>query len=260
MIPESFHEEQLRDFFGDLQCKETVRSDAIFVLFTNRCGSNFVTAEMSALALAGPPTDDQDYEFFNSEFAIGHSKKHGIESFASYVHTIGKQFCSPSGYFTSKASIEQLAFLTRCGVVGTAFTRCRFIHVIRRNIVAQAVSWLIAEQTGQWTSLHQRPAIEPKYDGKMIMDLISTIAVSRAYADAYFAAAGTEPLTLYFEDVAGNPDLIRAKLEGFLGCNLARSAEPTLRLTRQATGLNAEWEKRFRTEAQGTLQSIITTG
>jgi LPS sulfotransferase NodH len=153
---------------------------------------------------------------------------------------------SPSGYFSTKLAIDQLVWLARTGVIPLQLRNPHFVHVVRRNVVAQAVSLSIARQTRQWTSLHSRRRAEPRYDSDEILRAAHAIVRANSLFELFFELHSISPLRLIYEDVSERPNLVADRFSAHFSVVLADPKEQALRLTKQGTELNEEWERRFR--------------
>ncbi|MEU9740525.1 Stf0 family sulfotransferase [Micromonospora chersina] len=133
-----------------------------------------------------------------------------------------------------------------------AFGRTAFVHLRRDDVLAQAVSWLRAEQTGRWTDTAPDavdaagPATgEPRYDPDGIDELLRTIAAHQAAWDTWFARYGITPHRVRYEDLAADPAGVTRGVLDALG--LPSAGVPVRpRHARQADALNAEWIARHR--------------
>lgn len=114
-----------------------------------------------------------------------------------------------------------------------------WIRVIRRDRVAQAVSWARALQTHQWAT-SQRPWREARYDRRAVEARIAAITRDEADWDRWIG--GREALVLAYEDIA-------ADLHGAVRAVYRALGEPddvpppTPRLARQG---DDGWAARYR--------------
>ncbi|MET8832993.1 Stf0 family sulfotransferase [Micromonospora sp. NPDC004540] len=130
-----------------------------------------------------------------------------------------------------------------------AFGRTAFVHLRRDDALAQAVSWLRAEQTGRWTADDGGPpTAEPRYDPDGIDALLRTVAEHQAAWNAWFARYGITPHRVRYEDLATDPAGVTLGVLDALG--LPSAGVPVRpRHARQADALNAEWIARHRDRA-----------
>ena len=131
-----------------------------------------------------------------------------------------------------------------------AFGTTRFIYLEREDAVAQAVSWLRAEQTNIWfeaTTSRRADAVEqPRFDERRIEALHQLIIEHNTAWRRWFAAAGVEPHHVRYEDLDRDPmGTTRAVLDS-LGIALPPGRAIEVRHRRLADELNAEWIDRYR--------------
>ncbi|MEW9922076.1 Stf0 family sulfotransferase [Marimonas sp. MJW-29] len=134
-----------------------------------------------------------------------------------------------------------------------AFGPTRFVHLSRADKLAEAVSYLRAEQTGFW---HQRPDgsalehLEPTqpegFDAAAIHARKLELAGYDAAWEAWFAAEGITPLRITYEALAENPNGVLALVLAFIGQDpaLASGVAPGVRKLANAT--SAAWIARYR--------------
>ncbi len=132
------------------------------------------------------------------------------------------------------------------------FGRTRFVHLRRRDVVAQAVSWARAEQTHFW---HPGEEVipggrSPQFDRDLIGELVGRIDSLEAWWRGWFAGQGIAPYELTYEDLAAHPVSAARAVLGFLGLDLPAGRAIVARHRRQADDLNADWITRFRAEAR----------
>ncbi len=147
---------------------------------------------------------------------------------------------------------DDIALLNR------VFGRTRFVYVRRADVLAQAVSWLRAEQSGVWrlgghgevsgASPAGRPA---GFDAAGVTRLIGTVQEHHAAWRDWFAAGGIEPYEVCYEDLVADPTGTVQGILDFLGLQLPPGHLPTARHRRQADALNDQWMARYRTESAG---------
>jgi LPS sulfotransferase NodH len=226
---------------------------SIFLCFTNRCGSTLVADEASALGFCGKANSHLNFELFNSDFVIEYCEANSIKSFQSYLDAVVQEFISPLNFFFSKASLDQLAWLSRVGVIGRAFKRPIYLRVVRKDILKQSVSYLIAEQTNKWTCKHNGNGRVPQYNREDIANAMSFFEGVNTDADLYFHRLKEKTIFFFYEDVVADLDLVRVKLE--MATNVpSRRSHRVLDVKPQRSEINDEWERRFRAESDFGLQ------
>jgi LPS sulfotransferase NodH len=258
LFPDSAHAATITQAFapGPLLSGDTtpLARRPILMVFTNRCGSTFIAAKLSEAGYVGPPTAHRNFEFFNADILIPWCRDRGIASLDAYLRAIAAEYAAPAGTFFSKISVDQLIWLTRCGVIGTLLPAPIFIHVVRRDVIAQAISLVIAVQTGEWTSLHQKNPVTPDFMPRAILNVAKDIRIQEAHADLYFSLTGAAVMRIVYEDAVADPTRIVAGFTAMAPIPPVPVNQPTLPVERQRGALNAEWERRFRAFVAGRMQ------
>jgi LPS sulfotransferase NodH len=223
-----------------------VAGKCVALCFTNRTGSNLVALTLAQHGVFCRPNRGTNYEFFNGPDVVRVCQKRGIGSLPEYVSHLIEERTGPLGYFSTKLYADQLVWLLRAGVIPSQLARPHFIYVVRRNIVAQAVSHSIANQTRQWTSLYPRQDVELRYDFDELLKIVERIVRANGLFELLFDLHSISPLRLVYEDVSEQPDLIVKGFSAHFSVVLADTNEQVPRLSRQGTEMNQEWEHRFR--------------
>ncbi|MDP3897052.1 MAG: Stf0 family sulfotransferase [Mesorhizobium sp.] len=142
-----------------------------------------------------------------------------------------------------------------------AFGPTLYVHLSRRDKVAQAVSRIRAEQSGLWhlgadgtereRTAPPRPAA---FDADRIAALVAELQADDAAWNDFFAAHRIEPLRLTYETMAADPQPALANILSALGRDpeLARTVHPgTAKL---ANDTSREWADRFRKATDATRE------
>jgi LPS sulfotransferase NodH len=141
------------------------------------------------------------------------------------------------------------------------FPERRFIHLVRRDRLARALSDVKAQQTRQFRASSTARG-EPRYSAAMIRDMILAQAVNEARVQQYFALHDIAPLEIAYEDLLADAPAVLTGVAAFLG--VSGSVQPNagkIDLTIQRDATNAEWRTRFLAEQQ-TLDQMpaLVTG
>ncbi len=146
------------------------------------------------------------------------------------------------------------------GALRRAFGISRYIHLGRRDRVAEAVSLVIADQSGLWHlnadgSERERsaPHREPEYDEAAIAEEYAMLEAEAAGWAGWFARHGIEPLRLEYEELAADAIGQLARVGAFLDVPIPEGM--SVGTARMASERNADWAARFRREVLGEQQS-----
>jgi Uncharacterized protein conserved in bacteria len=236
-----------------------------------RCGSNLLTDGLHATRRAGVPK-----QFFLAKFESRYGADHGLNpasNYAAYVRGIVHAKTTSNEVFGFKLMSWYLDdFLTRLrgagvfGAAGTndldllqnAFPRLRFVHVVRRDKLRQALSTARALQTGLWkVQKGKTPLREPQFDPELIEQCINEAERQEKLWQSFFQRIGVDPFHVDYEKLCENYEAtIRAVLD-FLGISLPRDARiGPPRTVRQADEISRIWEERFLTERPASCSRV----
>ena len=126
------------------------------------------------------------------------------------------------------------------------FPHPRYVHVTRRDKIAQAVSLWRAVQTRAWragevTETENGNAV---YHAGAIGYLAGQLTDHDDAWRSWFSVNRIEPLTIVYEELAADTSGVAAEVLDHLGVGPAKIPEPPLR--RQGDDLSARWVERYR--------------
>lgn len=247
--PPSSHEAKVRRFFKNRKVVRPSRVSAqpvqpVFICFTQRSGSSLL-AELLASTGELPQAKGN----FSWQVIVKHSKRNKYGSFEQYCASL-VWLRRGNGFFACKASAAQLSFLTKEKLIPKVFAAPRFIHLRRRDVLAQAISFVIARQTGQWNIRKQVKAEEPVYDAAAIAARVRAIAAANAWFEDYFALFGFPVFEVVYEDLAADPAATISDITEWLGLGPSQIDRERTSLKPQRNALNDEWRSRFLDESR----------
>ena len=222
-----------------------------FVCGTPRCGSWLLCGLLASTGIAGRP-----HEWFWHDTEQANRRAWAVSGFSQYLACVRAAGTTPNGVFGAKLMWRQVDSLSvRLRHVGNAsspraliaqqFPKPCFIWIKREDIVAQAVSWARAIQTGQWHHWDSPSPQAPKYDREQIDALAAEIAADNAAWRTWFATNEIQPLALWFEDVVADSGGATRTVLRFLDTDAdgVSIAKLTVRTSDQ---LNEQWLRRYR--------------
>ncbi len=124
-----------------------------------------------------------------------------------------------------------------------------FIHLVRGDILGQAISFVKALQTDQYWSRTDLP-VQPQYDRRAIARQLSRAAENQARWRCYFARNGIRPLLLTYEDIVSDPQDAINDVAAHIGLAERfeiRAEACDLKIQRDET--SEMWRERFLREA-----------
>lgn len=246
--------------------------DSLLICGTPRTGSTLLCGLLESTGVAGRPESyfrQPDEPSWANRWGIVSSPGGGF-SYADYVRAALAEGRTANGVFAARimwgtldAVISKLATIypdspgSDVELLTRAFGRTRFVYLRREDVLAQAVSWLRAEQTGVWFQTGQSaPAqpeseTEPRFDLGRIRELTQLINEHNAAWREWFASAGVRPHRVRYEALDADPVGVTHGVLGFLGLELPPGREILVRHQRLADELSAEWIARSRAEMAG---------
>lgn len=241
------HEQAIRAHFGaalaaGATAGEGEAPETLFILFTNRSGSNLLAELLAAGGQVNPAEED-----LNQNLVIERSRAAGHASFEAYLRVCRARHAG--GRFAIKAALPQYDFLARSGLLDRVFPRRRLLVTERRDKIAQAVSWMIASQTLAYRS-SDRPRAEASYDAEAIRSFAHHAATLHRDLPFYLALRAEAWCHVVYEDLVEARAATLARVAAFLGWPPLAVDESRLTLRRQAGPLNAAFRERFLAEAR----------
>jgi len=216
----SEHQEEIERYFGPSLLREPSPAeteslgnlDIFFVLFTNRCGSTFLTEIMNQVGFGIPPR----VEVFNSDLLIASCEEHSIPSFTQYFLRLvaGWNKNQQVGF---KIGPQQLFWLTKTGLL-SHFRSLKIINSQRRDRISQAISFYIARQTGQWHSqMYRNDDVGPiPYHRNDILQCLHSIHHGQQLANYYADLHNLPHISVDYENTLTDPDGEIKRLGRFL--------------------------------------------
>lgn len=247
-------------------------TDTYFLCATPRTGSSLLLGLLDSTGVAGHPQAyfrSPDEVAWAERWGIAHTPQ-GALDYGEFVRAALVAGRTGNGVFGAKLMWGTHVELTgRLAVLhpelagdelrlleGEFGRRVRFVHLRRDDILAQAVSWLRADQTGVWF-IGGKGEIgggggdvdaQPRFDRDAITRIMRTIEEHNAGWERWFEAYGIQPYRIRYEDLAADPQAVTHGVLDHLGLGLTLPAgrQITPSHQRQADRLTEEWIARYR--------------
>lgn len=244
------HEKSLRRFFnGD------VRYDgpAIFdhplycIGFFNRSGSNLLASYLRAT-----PVFSGFHEQLNFDTVQKQSGEWGISRFPEFIREATVRFGKGKFVHGFKASVDQLMMLQRFGIPDMYAGGLRIIHITRRDMIGQAISYQIASQTQKWTSQQAGigPDVDVYFDAEQLTSLVDGAQASANGIATFAEIFGHPRLHVVYEDLVQHPHQILNQIAGFAGRDGAEWPVKPPEIERQSSEINDRFRQLYLTQAQ----------
>jgi LPS sulfotransferase NodH len=257
---------------ASVPARPSVPVDAYFVCATPRTGSSLLIGLLDSTGVAGHPQPyfrEDDEELWAERWRLTRTTQGGYDP-GAFVRAARAAGSSGNGVFGAKlmwGALDELAGKIAAfspdlagradqrALLERAFGRTRFVYLHRADTVAQAVSWLRAEQTGTWyvgghgeISGQARTGRQEAYDRDRIGGIVRMIEEHNAGWEQWFTAHGIRPHRLRYEDLRADTAAATRTLLDFLGLSLPPGRTPTTYYQRQADDVSAAWIARYRAD------------
>jgi LPS sulfotransferase NodH len=243
-LPDNPHLRAILAQFGDVLVPAAtipVHRTLLLLCFTSRTGSTYLAELLEAtgrLNLAG--------ELLNEDTVKDDVRRHGHRRFADYL---AAQFAwrMVEGRFALKVATPHLEILALAGVLDHCRASTRFVLLDRRDRLAQAISYEIAWQTGQWSSL---TPIELSYDRlrysrARIAQAMATLAEDQRRLEQFFAENALRPVRVVYEDLVADPAAAVRAIGADIGLADLQADPARVRVRPQSGPLNERWHQMF---------------
>ena len=233
--------------------------DAYLICATPRTGSSLLCGLLASTGVAGNPESyfrQQDEPSWAARWGI--SEPDGTFEYARYLQRALAAGRSENGVFGARVMWGTLdEIVDKLGTVfpdlarrdldllNRAFGQLKFVYLRRRDVVAQAVSWLRAEQTQVWVARRDQPRGEPHFEFDRLREMHRIIDNDNAAWQTWFTAVGAEPHRVTYEDLDRDPVGVTRRVLDFLGLELPAGRTVQVRHRRLSDRLNAEWVERY---------------
>jgi trehalose 2-sulfotransferase len=155
---------------------------------------------------------------------------------------------TPNGVFGAKMMWAYLSDFLAHGEPEEHLGPLRWIHVERRDTLAQAVSLWRAVQTAQWRAEDRDADVAPVFHAGAIAHLKNRFERHAAAWREWFADRGIEPLEMVYEAFAARPSATVCEVLDHIGVPSEGVEVPEPPLRRQADARSQEWVDRFQQE------------
>ena len=242
---------------------------AYVICTTPRSGSTLLCRMLSATGIAGQP--DSHFHAPSVERwleAFGLAEKHfstdreAVTAAVKAARVLGTGKTDVFGlrlqrgsfdYFVRKLALLHPEVKGTAEKIEAAFGPTLFIHLFRKDKLAQAISRVIAEQTGLWhrhsdgTDLERRAPLEDlRFDREAIARNIEELRELDAAWERWFAAEGIHPLQIEYETLAHDPRGVLADVLDALSLDRSAAEDVPIPTAKLASDTNTDWAARYR--------------
>ncbi|MGH6893370.1 MAG: Stf0 family sulfotransferase [Dongiaceae bacterium] len=205
-----------------------------------RSGSTYLCELLASTGVLGVPR-----EYLNAAGRWGRVDRKPPADPRARLDRVLTAGATPNGIYGLKSHADHFAAVAAVVDPLRALPNLRLVSIRRRDILAQAISWLRAGQSQQFRATDRQRGV-PAYDAAAIRGFLAMLAEQRAAWDRILAAAGCAPLAIEYEGLMQDPQRHVDRVARFLGVALPVPIVPALVTTTiQRDDLNAEWRRRF---------------
>jgi LPS sulfotransferase NodH len=227
----------------------------------NRTGSYLLCDGLTSTKIAGSPTESLSAEYRHDLCRTFFGKDGKDVDFSASMKAMARHLMTPNGVFGAKVHWDQVVELWyESGYDGPPyvflldeFPGARYIHLSRRDTLAQAISLSIARQTNEWwrttdtQTMHAKKCIEPVFNAAEILSIEADLIRQREAWRYFFRTEGITPLEMEYETLVADYRGQVARALDFLGLDSAAARDiPESRMQKQGTELNLRWHEWIR--------------
>ncbi|MGD9087411.1 MAG: Stf0 family sulfotransferase [Desulfobacterales bacterium] len=208
-----------------------------------RSGSTLLCRGLWDSGIAGAPK-----EYFNNKHMGDLYSRWHPKNTHEYIGLLKKFRTSPNGIFGFKAHYDQFCRIYNELNIRSVFPNLRYIFVLRKDHVKQAISLSKAMQTNQWTSDDKVERI-PEYDYHDIKQQLQYIKNQEEAWKIFFIRENIHPLRIIYEEFIENYEKTISTVFNHLTVQIPPTfiiATPKLKKIADTT--NHFWFERFKND------------
>jgi LPS sulfotransferase NodH len=211
----------------------------VAVCTTPRSGSNLLCAAMTATGLLGCPK-----EYFNRSGRRRYDDPDYPREADHQVARILQDGCSSNGVYSFKVFPGQGRKVMRTVDWTAALPNLRYVYLSRGDLLAQAISLDLSQQTGTYRST-DHATVRPTFNPRRIRNLIGSLATENAVWERFFAQRGVQPLRIRYEEACLDLPSSLIRIGQLVGVTITPDPDwrPELAVQRNAT--NRDWRERY---------------
>ncbi len=224
---------------------------------TPRTGSTLLCSLLLSTGVAGRPESyfrEPDQQTWAARFGVPITED-GQLDFAKFVAGAVRFGSTDNGVFAARVMWGTMPLVVHgldprpsgrsdVDVLEDALGPLRFVHLRRRDVVGQAVSWARAEQSAYWQHGDEVRA-EPRLDIDQVDSLVGKIRDHNAAWRTWFANEAVEPLDVSYESLVIGPGETVKSILDWIRVEPPTGWTPVSLHERQGDAVNADWVRRY---------------
>jgi LPS sulfotransferase NodH len=235
---------------------ETKTERCLVIASTPRSGSHMLGHSLRETGAFGFPL-----EYLQPGNLAEWRRRLGVGSATEALAAIKRRRTSPNGVFGLKLHYAHLGQFEDFRAMIDALESPMFVHIHRRDLLRQAISYVRASQTGVWIDGQPGDHRAAVFDGDAIERRLREIALHGAAWRHALALHGCRWLDLAFEDIRGDIPGAVARIAAFAGVAVDPARLPLAAATRAQAGPGPDhWIERFLAERRGAPLGDLAPG
>lgn len=171
----------------------------LIIASTPRCGSHMLGHILYGTKQFGFPL-----EYANPRNVREWNRRLGLQDFPATLRAIQKRRTSPNGVFSIKLHMQHIKAFGDFSALNAFFPDPYFVLLTRNDVLKQAVSLSIAEQTGSWISAQKPKEGSAVYDFEHIKQALRRLILDRSTWRYLLEAYDCNYCELDFSNVLNN--------------------------------------------------------
>lgn len=199
-----------------------------------------------------------------------HYETNGKGDLRTYFNRVWRRHAGPDGIFGIKTPFRDLSPFIQAGLFDEWFRSANILYLSRCNIFEQAVSVVIARQSGIWHKIggqsFEGSERDVHYDQELLRNSLIGLVRERSLWESLFSLYEITPLRITYEEFASDSvglDSTIREILGFLGYELSCDYSiPSPITSKLGSDLNIEWADRLRAEmaADSAIRRLMEWG
>ena len=222
---------------------ESKIENLLVILSTQRSGSTMLAGILHKNDICLPHEYMQPYDYLPLLAERWSCIKNGLLDKESFIKNLVRHRTYSNGWLGLNLHGTHLKFFMRMSA-HLPDVNIHYVHLIREDVLSQAVSYEIASQTGQWTSSFEKEK-KAVYSFRGIKDKLDSIQAQNILIKSFLKGQEPNCQTIYYEHLVASPGTVL----GSMACiGSEENLEYDSAIKKQSTSLNKDWVERFSNE------------
>ncbi len=215
-------------------------SNIIVIAGTQRSGSTYLCDHIRSAGVCIPHEYFQPYGYMQALAERWECRKGNSIDIVKYIKSLKLMRTGKAGWLGINIHAWHIPMFKKA-MNFLNVDSIHYFHLVRGDILKQAISYEIASQIGNWSS-HYSNNIEAKYNYNGILNKIKRIQDGNLDISLFFAEKKIKYKLLFYEDIINKPSEIYNSLS-VIGAPIEKEEEANLK--KQSSAINKEWAETF---------------